>query len=143
MNKPITLLLCDTYKTCHSRMYPKDIKKLVSYWTPRKSMLKNQQEMVFFGLQAFIEEYLMNEFQNNFFDLAWERVEEEYNYYMSIQLGSKDNYDIEPIKQLHELGYLPLQIRALPEGTKVPMGVPCIELTNTREDFTWLVQWLE
>ena len=51
------LLLSDTYKQTHDRMYPKGLTKLVSYWVPRKSMLKNTDKMIFFGLQAFIKEY--------------------------------------------------------------------------------------
>ena len=58
------LLLCDTYKTCHDRMYPNSLNTLVSYWVPRKSMFQNEenQKMVFFGLQAFIQEYLVEYF---------------------------------------------------------------------------------
>ena len=63
MDNTMALLLSDTYKQCHDRMYPKGLTKLVSYWVPRKSMLENQNEMVFFGLQAFIKEYLMGYFQ--------------------------------------------------------------------------------
>ena len=55
MDNTMALLLSDTYKQCHDRMYPKGLTKLVSYWVPRKSMLENQNEMVFFGLQAFIK----------------------------------------------------------------------------------------
>ena len=65
-----------------------------------------------------------------------------YTASMDIQIGRK-NYDLEKLEELHELGYLPLEIRALPEGTLVPMGVPCIEITNTQEKFAWLVQWIE
>lgn len=70
MDNTMALLLSDTYKQCHDRMYPNGLTKLVSYWVPRKSMLENQNEMVFFGLQAFIKEYLMGYFQKNFFDLS-------------------------------------------------------------------------
>ena len=70
MDNTMALLLSDTYKQCHDRMYPKGLTKLVSYWVPRKSMLENQNHMVFFGLQAFIKEYLMGYFQKNFFELS-------------------------------------------------------------------------
>ena len=60
---------------------------------------------------------------------------------MDIQLGN--SYDMEPIIKLHKLGYLPIKIRAIPEGTLVPMGIPCIEITNTHPDFAWVVQWIE
>lgn len=68
-------------------------------------------------------------------------VEHTYKYSMDIQLGN--SYDLKPIMKLHKLGYLPIQIRAIPEGTLVPMGIPCIEITNTHPDFAWVVQWIE
>ena len=65
----MALLLSDTYKQTHSRMYPNSLNTLVSYWVPRKSMFQNEenQKMVFFGLQAFIQEYLIEYFDKNFF----------------------------------------------------------------------------
>ena len=142
MSSTMALLLSDTYKQCHDRMYPTGLTKLVSYWIPRKSMLETQNKMVFFGLQAFIKEYLIEYFNDNFFALTKDEVLELYTDSMDIQIG-KENYDWDKIINLHSLGYLPLQIRALPEGTLVPMGVPCIEITNTHDDFAWLVQWIE
>lgn len=142
MGNTMALLLSDTYKQCHDWMYPKGLTKLVSYWVPRKSMLENQEKMVFFGLQAFIKEYLGECFQTDFFDLTENAVVSIYVDSMNIQIGN-ENYGIDKIINLHRLGYLPLEIRALPEGTLVPMGVPCIEITNTHDDFAWLVQWIE
>lgn len=142
MSNTMALLLSDTYKQCHDRMYPVGLTKLVSYWVPRKPMLETQDKMVFFGLQAFIKEYLIEYFNDNFFALAENEVLELYTDSMDIQIG-RENYDLDKIIELHSLGYLPLQIRALPEGTLVPMGVPCIEITNTHSDFAWLVQWIE
>lgn len=136
------LLLSDTYKQTHDRMYPNGLTKLVSYWTPRKSMLKNTDKMVFFGLQAFIKEYLIEYFDKSFFKRNKEDVIREYTEYMNVQIGS-ENYDLEKIEKLYDLGYLPLEIRALPEGTEVDMGIPCIELTNTNPKFAWLTQWVE
>lgn len=137
----LAILLSDTYKQVHHNMFPKGLTKLVSYWTPRRSMLKEQDHMVFFGLQAFIKEYLVKHFKRDFFRLNTDEIFELYTYSMNTQLGG--NYNISPILKLHELGYLPIQIRALPEGTLVPMGVPCIEITNTHPDFAWVVQWIE
>lgn len=137
------LLLSDTYKQIHRRIYPKGLNKLVSYWLPRKSMFKNENDkMVFFGLQGFIKEYLIDYFNNNFFNLSKNEVVRSYSRYMDIQLGN-GNYDLESMVELHKLGYLPIEIKALPEGTLVNMGIPCIELTNTVADFAWVVQWVE
>lgn len=138
----MAILLSDTYKQIHNKIYPKGLTKLVSYWTPRRSMLKEQDHMVFFGLQAFIKKYLIKYFNNVFFKLSAYEIQTLYTYSMDIQLG-KGNYNISPILKLHKLGYLPIRIRAIPEGTLVPMGVPCIEITNTHPDFAWVVQWIE
>ena len=46
MDNTMALLLSDTYKQCHDRMYPKGLTKLVSYWVPRKSMLEKQNKML-------------------------------------------------------------------------------------------------
>ena len=137
------MLLSDTYKQIHRRIYPKGLTKLVSYWTPRKSMFADPNDkMVFFGMQGFIKEYLIDYFNRNFFKLPKKEVIESYTRYMNIQIG-KENYDIESISELYDLGYLPIEIKALPEGTLVPMGVPCIQMTNTHPDFAWVVQWVE
>jgi nicotinamide phosphoribosyltransferase len=138
----LALLLSDTYKQCHDRMYPKGLTKLVSYWVPRKSMLETQDKMVFFGLNAFIQQYLVEYFHDNFFGLSEKEILSLYTDNMNIQIG-EGNYDTDKIIKLHRLGYLPLEIRALPEGALVPMGVPCIEISNTHDDFAWLVQWIE
>ena len=62
------MLLCDTYKTVHNMMYPEGLEYLVSYWVPRKSYFEKEgnQKMVWFGLQAFIKEYLVDYFEKNF-----------------------------------------------------------------------------
>lgn len=142
MINSIAPLLSDTYKHCHYRMYPDGTTRLVSYWVPRRSMLKNQDKMVFFGMTAFIKEYLDHYFREFFFDLPEDEMLRQYCGSMNTQIG-EGNYDTEQIVALHKLGYLPIAISALPEGTLVPMGVPCIEITNTHSDFAWVVQWLE
>lgn len=139
------LLLCDTYKQCHIKMYPEGLTQLTSYWVPRKTMLKHDGEnnrLVFFGLQAFIQEFLVEYFNRNFFDVPLKDILGNYRKYMNIQLG-EGNYDLRHVEDLHKLGYLPLCIKALPEGSLVNMGVPCIELSNTDDNFAWLVQWVE
>ena len=144
MINTLAILLCDTYKTCHVKMYPKTLKKLTSYWVPRKSMFvkEENQKMVWFGMQAFVQEWLIEYFQKNFFDLPLNKVMKEYKFTMNIQLG-EGGYETTHIENLHKLGYLPLEIKALPEGSLVNMGIPCIEITNTIDDFAWLVQWIE
>lgn len=139
----IMALICsDGYKHTHAEQFPVGTTKLVSYLTPRMSRLNTQDKMVLFGLQAFCKTYLIDYFDKNFFNLTEEEVVNEYKRVIDSMLG-EGNYDIEKIRKLHRLGYLPLEISALPEGTKVNMHVPCIAITNTHDDFAWLVQWVE
>ena len=136
------MLMSDTYKHTHPRMYPQNLTKLVSYLTPRKNMSSAFPHMVFFGLQSFIMDYLIDGFNEQFFDKSLKYIEYEYKHYMGIQIGV-ENTEWPKIKALHELGYLPLEIRALPEGSIINMGIPVVEMTNTHPDFAWVVQWVE
>ena len=67
MNNCPALLLCDFYKTVHSEQYPKNMTKIVSYFTPRMSRVEDTH-LVMFGLQAFIKQYLIEYFNENFFN---------------------------------------------------------------------------
>lgn len=136
------LLLCDFYKTVHSEQYPAGITKLTSYFTPRMSRLNGQDKLVMFGLQAFIKKYLIEYFNENFFDIPKETALTEYNRILSHTLG-KGAYQDDKIAQLYDLGYLPLEIKAIAEGTRVPVKVPMIEISNTHPQFAWLVNAIE
>ncbi|MDR2888708.1 MAG: nicotinate phosphoribosyltransferase [Lachnospiraceae bacterium] len=136
------LLLLDYYKTTHNEQYPDGITKIVSYYTPRRSRLKDDEHLVMFGLQAFIKEYLINSFKEDFFDRDKEEVLNEYRRVIDHTLG-KQIVNYEKIGRLHDLGYLPIAIKALAEGTRVPVKVPMFEITNTHPEFAWLVNTLE
>lgn len=142
MKNEVALLLADGYKHVHAEQFPKGLTKLVSYVTPRMSRLKSQNYMILFGLQAFLKTYMIDYFNENFFSLPKDEVLKEYSRVMDTMLG-KGNYGLDKIAALHDLGYIPLQFNALLEGTKVPMHIPCIEITNTHDDFAWTVQWCE
>ena len=136
------MLMSDTYKHTHPHMYPRNLTKLVSYLTPRKNMSPAYPNMVFNGLQPFLKEYLVDGFNEQFFNKSLIEVEHAYKYYMETQIGV-ENTEWVKIAALHKLGYLPLEIRALPEGSVVNMGIPIVEMTNTHPDFAWIVQWVE
>ena len=106
------------------------------------SRVKRWDKVVMFGLQGFIKEYLIDYFNDNFFNVPLETVMGEYTRIMDNTLG-KNAYNPKKIENLHNLGYLPIEIVALPEGTLVPMHVPMFGITNTHKDFAWLPQSLE
>lgn len=136
------LLLIDFYKSTHHEQYPKGLTKMVSYYTPRMSRLNDVDTITFFGLQGFIKEYLINGFNENFFSRPEDEVVAEYERILDYTLG-KGSYESQKIRDLHRLGYLPLEISAVPEGVRTKVGVPQIEITNTHPDFVWLVNTIE
>ncbi len=142
MNRTNPMLLIDFYKAVHAEMLPKDINKSVSYFTPRMSRVERWDNVVMFGLQGFIKTYLIDYFNEEFFGKPFEEVIGEYKRIMDATLGEAA-YKIDKIEKLHKLGYLPIEIIALPEGTMVPMHVPMFGITNTHPEFAWLPQSLE
>lgn len=136
------LLLCDFYKTVHAEMLNPGMTKSVSYFTPRMSRVEQWDKVVMFGLQAFCKTYLVDYFKVNFFEKTEDEVITEYKRVLDNSLGEYV-YDINKIVNLHKLGYLPIEIIALPEGSMVPMKVPMFGITNTHDGFAWLPQALE
>lgn len=136
------LLMIDFYKSTHHEQYPVGLTKMVSYYTPRMSRLKDVDKITLFGLQAFIKEYLIEGFNDNFFNRPEEEVVAEYERVLNATLGP-GAFQSEKIRDLHRLGYLPLEISAVPEGTRTAIGVPQIEITNTHPNFVWLVNTIE
>lgn len=144
-DKPIpALLLTDFYKTCHRAFYNPDTKQLVSYWTPRKSRVDGIDHVVCFGLQALVKKYLIDYFNDNFFSRPWHDVCQEYIDYIGTTLRKDVALDeVGAFKAVYNLGYLPIEIHAVPEGSLVPIGCPMIEFRATEEWAFWLVNYLE
>ncbi|HEX7846490.1 MAG TPA: nicotinate phosphoribosyltransferase [Chitinophagaceae bacterium] len=135
-------LLTDYYKVGHVFQYPANTTLVYSNLTPRKSRDERIEEMVFFGLQYFIKEYLLEYFNDNFFRQPKEKVMASYKRRISTSLGAHlPTY--EHLEKLHDLGYLPIEIKAVPEGSKVPMRVPCLTIVNTLPEFYWVTNFLE
>lgn len=136
------LLLTDGYKVDHRRQYPEGTTLVYSNWTPRKSRIENVDEVVFFGLQYFIKKYIIEDFESSFFRQPKEEVVKKYarrinNYLGENQVGSKH------IEDLHDLGYIPMVFKALPEGASVPVRVPMFTMYNTKPEFFWLTNYFE
>lgn len=136
------LLCLDFYKTAHAEQYPQTLTKMVSYYTPRMTRLGDTDKVTMFGLQAFIKEYLIDAFNDYFFQQDCNSVIGEYKRVLNATIGT-DGVGEQRLKALHELGYLPLQIRAVPEGVRTNIKVPQIEISNTHPDFVWLVNSIE
>ncbi len=137
-----TLHLSDGYKVDHRNQYPDGTELVYSNWTPRKSRVPEIDKVVFFGLQYFIKKYLQEEFDKNFFGQPKETVIRKYKRRINNYLGS-GAITYEHVANLHDLGYLPIEIKALKEGMAVPMRMPMFTIKNTLPDFFWLTNFLE
>ncbi len=132
------ILQADSYKYSHFKLFPEGTKVNNSYIESRgidsKSDLPQDAEVVFFGLQAYIQEYLTKPITQEDIDEAdklisahglpfnredWQVIVDEFN------------------------GYLPLYIEALPEGTVVKPGVAMVQVRNTDDRFAWLASFIE
>lgn len=136
------MLLCDFYKISHRSMYPEGMEICYSTWTPRASRLENVTEVVHFGVQKFIKEDLISFFNKNFFNRSKKHLVEEYKRIIKNTLGVQDP-ETKHIEDLWDLKYLPLSIKTLPEGTKVPLRTPVMTIQNTDKRFFWLTNYIE
>ncbi len=136
------LLFTDGYKVDHRRQYPKGTSLVYSNWTPRKSRVEGIEEVVFFGLQYFLKKYLIEEFEENFFKKDKEAILKKYSRRINNYLGA-NAVGIDHIAALHDLGYIPMKFKALPEGVSVPIKVPMFTMYNTLPEFFWLTNYFE
>lgn len=136
------MLLADFYKLSHRAAYPKGMEMCYSTWTPRGSRIKGIDKVVAWGFQGFIQNYLIDFFDQCFFDANIEEICSDYRRIVTNTLGDP-NPDTSHIEALHELGYLPLEIKAVAEGTLVPLRVPMLTVQNTDPRFFWLTNYLE
>jgi nicotinamide phosphoribosyltransferase len=136
------LLLTDGYKTSHNRQYPEGTTLVYSNFTPRSNKYapKGCDEVVVFGTQMVMMQ-LHEMFQKDFFDKPKDEVCREMKQELSLYLGT--DYDVSHFERLHDLGYLPINVKSLPEGTKAPIKVPVLTIYNTHPDFYWVTNYLE
>ena len=142
---PLTAI--DFYKADHRSQYPEGTSEVYSNFTPRSSRLAkvlddHDDKVVMFGLQYFIKHFLQEVWNENFFALDKDKVVQAYKRRMDNALGP-DAIALDHIEALHDLGYLPIRIKALPEGSRVPIGVPALTIVNTHPDFFWLTNYIE
>jgi nicotinamide phosphoribosyltransferase len=142
MKNMIMPILCDFYKISHRAMYPDNTQLVYSTWTPRATRMTGVDHIVWFGAQAFIQEYLIDLFNEHFFARPKAEVINEYARVIKFTLGDQKP-EPKHLEDLHDLGYLPLSISALPEGSIVPLRVPTLTIQNTHPKFFWLTNFIE
>lgn len=121
----------DSYKVSMFKQYPAGTTGVYSYIESRGG---RYDRTVFFGLQAFIKEYLLEPISQSDIDIADEILTahgEPFNRAGWQYILDKHN------------GYLPVVIRSVPEGTVVPVRNVLATIENTDPECFWLTTWLE
>ena len=138
------MLLTDGYKLDHRRQYPKGTEYVYSNWTPRSNEYLPQATdgAVVFGIQYFIKKYLIDYFNENFFKVEKEKAVKNFARRIDTFLG-ENGVGTKHIEELWELGYLPIRIKSLPEGSICPIRVPALTVVNTNPKFFWITNFLE
>ncbi|WP_289045389.1 nicotinate phosphoribosyltransferase [uncultured Olleya sp.] len=136
------LLLTDGYKTGHHQQYPKGTEEVYSNWTPRSNKYapKGCDKVLSFG-QQYVFKWLHDYFEDNFFSKPKAQVCNELKEELSLYLGT--DYDVTHYEELHDLQYLPIKVKSLPEGVEVPIRVPMVTVVNTDKKFYWITNFLE
>jgi nicotinamide phosphoribosyltransferase len=122
----------DSYKFSQWRMYPADTVNISSYIESRGG----EPESVFFGLQAYIKDYLLDPISMADINRA-ELVVRAHGLPFN-----REGWEI----ILHEhRGLLPLTIEAVPEGTVMPTHNVQVQIRLTKDDarLSWLVSYIE
>jgi nicotinamide phosphoribosyltransferase len=137
----------DFYKTGHKFQYPDGTELVYSNLTCRSAKLARMlpgfdDKVVFFGLQGVCQWLFRDLWNRNFFDRPRAQVVERYKRRMDSSLG-EGAVPADHIGALHDLGHLPLLIKALPEGSRVPMRVPSLTIQNTHREFAWTTNYVE
>lgn len=145
-NYRIPSLLCDFYKVSHAAQYPQGTEYVYSTLTPRNTKYFlggriRHPRIVSFGFQSFVKNYLIDFFNEHFFARNENEVVAEYEDLLRVALGAAP--DSSHIRALHRIGYLPLEIRAVPEGKTVAVSVPVLTIVNTKPEFFWLTNYFE
>lgn len=125
------ILNTDSYKLSHYLQYPPGTTQVNSYIEPRGGDLP---DVVFFGLQAFLKDYLAKPITRADIDEA-EAIAKAH-------VGVFNRPDWERIIDRYQ-GYLPIEIEAVPEGTVLGTRIPVVQVRNTDPAFFWLPSYIE
>jgi len=142
MNTMNPFLATDGYKTGHMPMYPDGTSLVYSNLTPRslRHAPTGVKQIMVFGTKMGMMQ-IDEMFTENFFNKpkaeVCDEIQREYSNYLNM------DYDVSHIEALHDLGYLPIVVKSLPEGTLVNPGVPVLTIYNTLPEFFWLTNFLE
>lgn len=139
-------LNADAYKSGHIYQYPKGTEFLAFNMTPRSDKYLNtpnfKDGVIVWGIKRFCQDYLRDHWNETFFNQPKDKVVDMTLRIMNGVLG-EGAIGREHWEALHDLGYLPIAVDAVPEGTLLPIKVPMLTFMPTHPDFAWVAGYLE
>lgn len=139
----------DFYKTGHKFQYPEGTELVYSNFTCRSDKWFNaapgfDHRVVVAGMQGICQWLLRDLWNDTFFNRPKAEVLAYYKRRMDGALGA-GAVPVDHIADLHDLGHLPILVKALPEGSRVNMRVPLWTIRNTipGPKWAWLTNYLE
>ena len=141
-------LFADSYKLSHKAMEPEGTEIIYSNFTPRFNKYFKELypyhdgKTVVFGIYPFLLDFLVDYWEKGFFKRPKEDVLQEIRETCYPYVGM-DTSDLKHFEELHDLGYLPLRVKALPEGSTVNTNIPVLTVVNTHKNFSWLTNYIE
>ncbi|MES2107719.1 MAG: nicotinate phosphoribosyltransferase [Bacteroidota bacterium] len=135
MKKENLVLLADAYKYAHHKLYYPGTTQIYSYLESRGGMF---DETVFFGLQYFLKEYLQGR------AFTQQDLDEAEGFLLQV-FGRDDVFDKNRFQYILDKydGRLPVRIKAVAEGTAVPVHNVLMTIENTDPECFWLTNFLE
>lgn len=141
------IFTCDSYKVVMCTQYPPDVTEVYSYIEARSK--GEYTHTVFFGLQAYILEYLMIPLTKDMLDKAnklWKGQGIDMTELKVTRVWKDGTEESRSLYKLWEqlIGEpLPIEITSVDEGSVLPIGLPLVAIRNTNPDYFWLPTWLE
>jgi nicotinamide phosphoribosyltransferase len=141
------ILLTDSYKISHYKQYPPGTTNVYSYFESRGCVVKEWKEVVFFGLQYFLKEYLAGQVvTQGKIDTAYHMLKHHFGAeFLAPGLMNPTNFNKEGWEHILNAhgGKLPVVIKAVPEGMVVPCKTVLMTVENTDPKCYWLSNYLE
>ncbi len=130
------ILLSDSYKLPQFVCYPKKTQKIYSYFESRGGRF---DWSVFFGLQYIIKKYLVGKV------ITQEKIDEAEAFALQHFGTTKNTFNKAGWQYILEKhgGRLPIEIKAVSEGSVVPIKNVLITIENTDPECFWLTNYLE
>lgn len=134
----------DFYKAGHKPQYPAGTQIVYSNMTARSNKHFSWKQagvgyVVLFNISAFLQEHMVDWWET-FFYMDKKKAVKKYTRRIKNSVGEMD---CSHIGDLHDLGFLPVKVKSLPEGTLVPIGIPMFTVVNTKDEFFWVTNMLE